>query len=92
MSFSLGVVMDPIDKIKVHKDTTLTLLLAAKAAGWSLFYMELSDLYLDQHIAMATMRTLDVYDDQEHWYQLGEREIRALGELDTLLMRKDPPF
>ncbi|MEO0443144.1 MAG: glutathione synthase [Pseudomonadota bacterium] len=92
MGFSLGVVMDPIDKIKVHKDTTLALLLAAKAAGWTLYYMELSDLYLDQHIAMGTMHPLDVYDSQQRWHHLGEREIRALGELDALLMRKDPPF
>jgi glutathione synthase len=32
----LLVVMDPIEQIKSEKDTTLAMLLAAQARGWSL--------------------------------------------------------
>ena len=35
----LAVVMDPIGKIKYAKDTTLGMLLAAQARGWSLHYL-----------------------------------------------------
>jgi len=91
MNISLGVVMDPIDAINVKKDTTLTLLLAAQAQGWSLFYMEMSDLALVDGTATARQRSLKVYDDPEHWFDLGEPVDRPMAELDCILMRKDPP-
>ncbi len=92
MKITLGVVMDPISKISAYKDTTLALLLAASKAGWSLKYLELADLYLDQNIAMGNMRDLRVFDDNDHWFELGEPSQAPLGDLDLLLMRKDPPF
>ena len=92
MAISLGVVMDPIADIKFYKDTTLALLLAAQERGWDLHYMEQADLYLQQGEARASMRTLFVADNADSWYELGLREERKLGDLDVILMRKDPPF
>ncbi len=92
MSVTLGIVMDPIASIKVAKDTSLALLLAAQERGWTLIYMEQGDLYLDQGVARARARVLTVADDPNDWYQLQEPRDIALGELDTILMRKDPPF
>lgn len=92
MSITLGVVMDPIGQIKAYKDTTLALLLAASKAGWNLRYLEMQDLFLDGNTAMGSMRELEVFDDNEKWFSLGEESIAPLGELDALLMRKDPPF
>lgn len=92
MTLAVGVVMDPIANVKFHKDTTLALLLAAQARGWSLHYMEQSDLYLQQGEARATMRNLSVSNNPEAFYQLGEQQDRPLAELDVVLMRKDPPF
>lgn len=92
MKITLGVVMDPIGEISAYKDTSLALLLAATEAGWSLQYLELSDLYLDQNIAMGNMRELEVFDDDNNWFRLGEPVQIPLGDLDIILMRKDPPF
>lgn len=92
MQITLAVVMDPIDKIKPYKDTTLALLLSAQNAGWKLYYMELEDLYLANNIAMGNLRHLQVFDDNQHWYELGKEVTQPLGELNVLLMRKDPPF
>ncbi|MEJ2443146.1 MAG: glutathione synthase [Exilibacterium sp.] len=92
MSISLGVVMDPISSINFYKDTTLALLLAAQEKGWQLFYMEQTDLFLDQGIARGRVKPLQVANDKLQWHQLGDSEIRALGDLDVILMRKDPPF
>ncbi len=50
----LGVVMDPIDQIKVSKDSTFAILLAAQARGWALWYMELNDLYLYNGVPKAS--------------------------------------
>jgi len=92
MTISLGIVMDPIATISFKKDTSLALLQAAQAKGWSLHYMEMDDLFLQNDIAKAQTRPLTVFNDPEHWFELGEPVTRALGELDVILMRKDPPF
>ncbi len=92
MSKRLGVVMDPISAIKYHKDTTLALLLAARHRGWELVYMEPQNLYLKGPEARATAQQLQVFDSPERWYELAAPEDIALGNLDALLMRKDPPF
>lgn len=92
MTLNIGVVMDPITKIKFHKDTSLALLLSAQARGWNLYYMEQSDLYLLQGEARATMRSLDVRNNPDDYYTLGLHEDRPLNDLDVILMRKDPPF
>lgn len=92
MAISLGVVMDPIADIKFYKDTTLALLLAAQERGWDLHYMEQSDLYLLQGEARANTRNLFVADNGESWFELGLHEDKKLGDLDVIIMRKDPPF
>jgi glutathione synthase len=84
--------MDPIQHINVKKDTTLAMLLAAQRRGWSLHYMEMSDLFSEQGRALAAMGPLKVRDDAQDWYELGENQISPLAELDVILMRKDPPF
>lgn len=87
----LGVVMDPIEAIKPAKDTTLAMLLAAQARGWELHYMEQPDLYLQAGEARARLRQLTVRDAPAGWFQLGDELDEALGRLDVILMRKDPP-
>lgn len=89
----LGVVMDPIASIKPYKDTTLALMLAAQKRGWELLYFELGDLWLRDGVAMGRARVLRVADDRKQWFEfLSEPVELRLGELDALLMRKDPPF
>lgn len=92
MAISLGVVMDPIADIKFYKDTTLALLLAAQERGWDLHYMEQKDLYLLQGEARANTRNLFVADNGDSWFELGLHEDKKLGDLDVIIMRKDPPF
>jgi glutathione synthase len=92
MTVKLGVVMDPISKITVKKDSTLAMLLAAQARGWTLEYLEMKDLFLRDGICHGRMRSLAVRDDAHTWYELGEAESRPLSQLDVVLMRKDPPF
>lgn len=92
MSVRLGIVMDPISSISYKKDSSLAMLLAAQARGWSLFYMEQPDLYLSAGEAKARMRPLKVFADPQHWFELGEETDAPLRDLDVILMRKDPPF
>lgn len=84
--------MDPIQAINYKKDTSLAMLWAAADKGWSLYYMEQSDLFLDNGRAFAMTKPLNVFKDPDHFYELGEESMVALGDLDVILMRKDPPF
>ena len=84
--------MDPIASIKPAKDTTLALALAAQARGWSLAYFEMADLWLRDGTAVGRARPLTVRDDPDDWFELGPEAEQPLGELDAILMRKDPPF
>ncbi|WP_109513732.1 glutathione synthase [Pseudomonas ovata] len=92
MSVRLGIVMDPIERISYKKDSSLAMLLAAQERGWSLFYMEQQDLYLDAGKARARMKPLTVFADPAKWFELGDEADTGLAELDVILMRKDPPF
>ena len=87
----LGIVMDPIESIKIHKDSGFAMLLAAQKRGWELRYLEMDDLYLRNGIAHGRQRPLRVMDDPRHWFQRGEPVDAPLADLDVILMRKDPP-
>lgn len=84
--------MDPIGSIDVNKDSTLAMLVEAQARNWSIHYMEQGDLFLRDGTAYAHMRQLKVSFDADNWFEFSDTEITPLAELDTILMRKDPPF
>jgi len=92
MTIKLGIVMDPITDIKIHKDSSFAMLLEAQQRGYELYYLEMSDLYLDNGRAFASTKQLKVQRDPQNWFELAEEETIALSELDVVLMRKDPPF
>lgn len=92
MALKVGMIMDPIADISLHKDSSFAMLLAAQSRGWPLYYMEQGDLFLLDGVVYAEMRALSVEDNPAGWFQLGEAEIRPLADLDVVLNRKDPPF
>jgi glutathione synthase len=89
---TLAVVMDPIADIKFSKDSTLAMLLAAQADGFDLRYLEMGDLMLRDGVALGRTRPLKVFKDPARWFELGDPVLQRLGDLDAILMRKDPPF
>ncbi|MCY4642264.1 MAG: glutathione synthase [Gammaproteobacteria bacterium] len=92
MTVKLGVVMDPIEDIKVHKDSTFAMLLEAQRRAWEIHYLQPSDLFLRDSAVMGHTTRITVQDDPAHWFEPGDCVTRDLSELDVILMRKDPPF
>lgn len=86
-----GVLMDPIENIYPEKDTTLAMLLSAQERGWQNYVILPENIWLQDGIAWGRMQTVRVFDDVNHWFELGEVEEQPLVDLDVLLMRKDPP-
>ncbi len=88
----LAVLMDPIASVNYKKDSTLAMLWAAAKRGHELWYLEASDLSLQQGQTQARMAPLTVFENPEKWFELGEFITQPLATMDALLMRKDPPF
>lgn len=88
----LAVLMDPIASVNYKKDSTLAMLWAAAKRGHELWYLEASDLSLQQGQTQARMARLTVFENPEKWFELGEFVTQPLASMDALLMRKDPPF
>ena len=88
---ALGVIMDPISHINPKKDTTFAMLLEAQQREWPIFYMEQSDLFLQQDKVCARMRRLTVKDQATNHFEFGKEVIQGLDQLTVILMRKDPP-
>lgn len=92
MTIKLAVIMDPIQSILPHKDSTLAMMLEAQRRKWQITYMQTSDLFLRGNEPRAYARGISVKDDHLSWYVLGDQKERSLLDFDLVLMRKDPPF
>jgi glutathione synthase len=87
----IGIVMDPIDRIDIAKDTTFVLMLEAQRRGHELYFLEIGDLFIRAGTPCGEYRRLGLARAIPH-YDLGQVETGALTDFDVVLMRKDPPF
>ncbi|MDQ7049392.1 MAG: glutathione synthase [Enterobacterales bacterium] len=92
MPHKIAILMDPISKINIAKDSSFAMLIEAQQRGHELFYLEQSDLKLENGRVYAQIAALQVFQDANRWYHLQPAKWQPLDELDVLLMRKDPPF
>ena len=87
----IGVVMDPVDRINIDKDTTFVLMLEAQQRGHEIYFMELDDMFIRAGTVHSRYRRLTLARATPH-YQLGEWVTGALEDFASVWMRKDPPF
>jgi glutathione synthase len=85
------VVMDPVQGINIDRDTTFVLMLEAQQRGHDIYIADVNDLFVRGGTPYGRYRSLRLARATPH-YQLGEFEVGALSDFDSLWMRKDPPF
>src|SRR5512145_2658548 len=90
-SLKIGVVMDPVEKIDIDKDTTFVLMLEAQQRGHEVYFMEVDDLFVRGGTPHGRYRRLELARATPH-YRLGEPVEGPLEAFDSVWMRKDPPF
>lgn len=90
-ALKIGVVMDPIERINIDKDTTFVLMLEAQRRGHEVYFMEIDDLFLRGGTPHGRYRRLELERATPH-YRLGPWNTGALADFDSVWMRKDPPF
>jgi len=91
-ALKVGIIMDPIESITPYKDSSLAMLLEAQRRDAEIHYFQQSDLKLLSGSAIGQSQRLKVTDDNSNWFKLGDATEVDLGDLDAVLMRKDPPF
>ena len=89
---TLAVIMDPIEQIKIHKDSTFAMMLEAQGRGWPITYLQPHDLSQHQGRTYVSGQQIQVMDDPAGWYQLGEPINQPLDQYNLVLIRQDPPF
>src|ERR687895_111679 len=87
----IGVVMDPVDRIDIDRDTTFVLMLEAQQRGHEIYFMEIDDLFLRGGTPHGRSRRLELARATPH-YRLGEFRTGPLADFESIWMRKDPPF
>jgi glutathione synthase len=84
--------MDPIERINIRGDSTFALLLEAERRGHALAYYTPDKLAMRDGKVFATVRPLQVRDQEGEHFTLGDAWRAELTEFDVVLLRQDPPF
>lgn len=88
---TIGFLMDPLEQVLVHHDTTFALMRTAQERGHRLLSFGQESLFHLGGQTHARAREVEVFEQQGHHFRVvAEREV-PLGALDVLWMRKDPP-
>lgn len=91
----LAFILDPLESIKISKDSSFAMMREAAARNYQLFVMQQKDLVWRRHQVYGFARSLTLLNQQHDgspWYRTGDLEETPLQEFDAVLMRKDPPF
>lgn len=90
--FDVAVQMDPLERINFAGDSTFALMLEAKRRGRRLWYYTPDQLSLEGGRLSARAHRIDVWDDPDRYFELGEATDLDLASVDLVLLRQDPPF
>jgi glutathione synthase len=82
----IAFLIDPIEKLKPHKDTSIHLMRGALLAGHKVYAFESKDLYLLSNKAYA-----EVYPILNDKFERNEATSTDLSTMDQIWVRIDPP-
>jgi glutathione synthase len=90
-------IVDPLEKLKPYKDSSVFMMREAEKRGHDVFALEAADLRavsgdVSEGPVSARVSRLSLSDDNHAWYRVEGSETMSLKAFDAVLMRKDPPF
>ena len=88
----IAFVMDPLEKVKAHKDTSYYLMLAAKERGNEVFYFNQATMQTTGRNVDAVFSKLDVHPSIDKPFTVLETQRGELSQMDVIFVRTDPPF
>ncbi len=84
-------IMDPLEEVKTHKDTSYFLMLAASERGHQVYYLDAGDLFVKDSSVMATAQRVNVQDHPQIPFEPESEESVLMGDMDVVWIRTDPP-
>jgi glutathione synthase len=87
-----AVIMDPIQNVLIDKDTTFVFMLESQSRGHDVYYLEMSDLFVEHARALGRARRIELRREYRNHFTFHEEVTGPLGDFDAIFMRKDPPF
>jgi len=91
----LAFIVDPLDSIKINKDSSYAMMSEANMRGHQIYVFEQHDMALLDNQVIGYARILQLKataSDNKQWYVTGDIEKIPLHDFDAVMMRKDPPF
>lgn len=91
----LAFIVDPLDSIKINKDSSYAMMSEANMRGHQIYVFEQHDMALLDNRVICYARVLQLKtteQDNKQWYITGDIEKIPLHGFDAVMMRKDPPF
>jgi glutathione synthase len=85
-------VMDPLEDVHIHEDTTFAFMLAAQKRGHELYYCGQDELSARGDEAMTVARRVTVQRVEGNHCAINEPNLVSLDEFDVVFQRTDPPF
>jgi glutathione synthase len=88
----LAFVLDPLDSIKIYKDSSYAMMEEAARRGHELAVLHQEHILCREGRVLSRAAPITLTGDKYAWYKLGEETELPLSTFDAVLMRKDPPF
>ncbi|MEK6426387.1 MAG: glutathione synthase, partial [Burkholderia gladioli] len=90
-------IADPLDRFKIYKDTTYSMMAEAARRGHAIYACEPQQLAWSGSSVEADVRRVTIVGDpadlhRKVWFEAAAPESRSLTAFGAVLMRKDPPF
>ena len=88
----LAFVVDPLDRLKAYKDSSIAMMREAARRGHEVHALEARDMFSREGKVRARTCALEISEDDHRWFRAGDPAESVLAGFDVVLMRKDPPF
>lgn len=87
----IGVVMDPLEKVRPALDSSLVIMAEACSRGHEVYYLQDRDLTVRQGVLYAEVTRMLVTREAPHFFPKTKKTLAA-EKFDVVIIRKDPPF
>lgn len=96
----LAFIIDPIAKLDPGHDSSVAMMEAAQMLGYQVWITEANQLSIIGGKAWGYLQTINLqpvelvdghWQAEADWYQVGNKVLTCLEEMDAVFMRSDPP-
>lgn len=85
--------IDPLDSINVKTDTSFLLALEMQKRGYKLFFYQVKDLFVENHVICAIGFFALLKNEEKQRFYVKEDDITInLADVALVMIRQDPPF